>query len=562
MVSKVSFAVAVVVLACFSMADAAVSDKCQQAFQEQILRSHNDFRGRHGMAPLKANGNSQAAQESATKTDPIGDLPTKSGESLFVAWRPTADQLTIEDCARYGKKAVFTWYDEINNYDFATNKAKKDAGRIDGFAQILWKDTTDFSAFLSTSVHEGNTALVVVAKYKNTYKNENDAAGNKKNIIQMGLLNEVISAECEQAFNKQMLEQINAIRAKHSVEPLVEWENSGLSEWTDYLIKKNMHKRESTNDFKKFGKKYINHLDSWNTKWQRGTPFDVTTPEKCANFAREAVDYWYQRLINEFDFETSRGKNGNPNVAHDGRQMIWKWTDRVSFSIVTKMVDLKKKDFRLTVFARYSPRLHDHFNDRNVFPLNYKKPAPGVVSAKTTGSVEKSGLSVECQQAFQQNALDTVNKYRALHQVKPMSYWEDSNKAAQNISLHSALKGNWEVNQQWRSMSFRGIYAQRPKNTVYTEAVCADLGSSMIDDWYKLIKNYDFASNAPKEEKKWGDISNFVQLVWKWTERVQFGVALTKNHPRIDKIFAGALFDVKEMWGHELTEFQVFPAKP
>lgn len=561
MISKVFFAVAVVVLACFSMAGAAVSDKCQQAFQEQILRSHNDFRGRHGVAPLKANGNSQASQESATKTDPIGDLPTKSGESLFVAWRPTADQLTIEDCARYGKKAVFTWYDEINSYDFTTNKAKKDAGRIDGFAQILWEDTTEFSAFLSTSVLEGNTAIVVVAKYKNSYKNENDTASNKKNIVQIGSRIEVISAECKQAFNKQMLEQINAIRADHSVEPLVEWENNGLPEWTDYLLNANTHKREQANNFKLYGQKYVNHFDTWNTKWQRGTPFDVTTPEKCANFAKEAVDTWYKRLNDEFDFETKRGKNGKPNVSYEGRQMIWKWTDRVSFSLATKMVN-NKKDFRISVFARFGPQLHDHFNKENIFPLNYKKPAPGVVSAQTTGSVEKSGLSVECQKAFQQEALDTVNKYRALHQVKPMSYWEDSNKAAQNVSSHSALKDNWQVNQQWKSMSFRNFYTQRPKNTDYTEAVCAELGSNMVDNWYKLIENYDFATNAPKKGKKFGHVSNFVQIVWKWTERVQFGVGLSKKNPRVDKIFAGAFYDVKEVWNIGLTEFQVFPAKP
>lgn len=562
MISKLSFTVAIVALVCFSMASAAVSDQCQQAFQEQILRSHNDFRGRHGVAPLKVNGNPQAAQASVTEINHIEDLPTKSGESLYVAWRPTADKMTIDDCARYGKKAVFTWYDEQNNYDFTKNQVKKDAGRIDGFVQILWEDTTDFSAFLSTSVHEGNMAIVVVAKYKNTYRNENDAASNKENIIPMGARNELISTECNEAVSKQMFEQINAIRANHSVEPLVKWENNGLPEWTEYLIEKNTHRRESANNFKAFGQKYLNHFDTWNSKWQRGTPFDVTTPEKCADFAKEAVDLWYQRLNEEFDFETKRGKNGKPGP-YEGRQLIWKWTDRVSFSIGTRMVNIQHKDFRLSIFARFSPQLHNDLNDRNIFPLNYKKPAPGVVSEKTTVSAEESnGLSVECQMAFQQKALDTVNMFRVLHQVKPISYWEDSNKAAQNISSHSALKGNWEINQQWRSMGFRNFYAQRPKNTVYTEAVCADLGSELADGWYRLIENYDFATNAPKKGKRFGDVSNFAQIVWKWTERVQFGVGLDHKNPRIDKIFGGAFFDQRELWGTGLTEFQVYPAKP
>ncbi|XP_028514404.1 Golgi-associated plant pathogenesis-related protein 1 [Exaiptasia diaphana] len=139
-------------------------------FDNDCLRSHNQYRGRHGTPPLVwSQALAAAAQEWANSLanrnvfehDLIYLNRAKQGENLaFTLFNTTkcinAGQLDCIKCSEIVKH----WYSQIKDYDFINGRSRE--GPISIFTQIVWKSTREIGVGAANSQKYG---LIVVARY-------------------------------------------------------------------------------------------------------------------------------------------------------------------------------------------------------------------------------------------------------------------------------------------------------------------------------------------------------------------------------------------------------------
>uniref|UniRef100_A0A8C5WMB1 SCP domain-containing protein n=1 Tax=Leptobrachium leishanense TaxID=445787 RepID=A0A8C5WMB1_9ANUR len=118
-------------------------------FERDFLSSHNVYRKRHGAAPLQFNRDlCQSAQQWADHLLSIRTLKhssTEHGENLYYKYS--------------SNEPVDSWYNEINNYDFARPGFRSDTGH---FTQVVWKDSKEVGVGVAT---DGNGLFFVVGQY-------------------------------------------------------------------------------------------------------------------------------------------------------------------------------------------------------------------------------------------------------------------------------------------------------------------------------------------------------------------------------------------------------------
>lgn len=129
--------------------------------QDECVNSHNKYRDLHvdTNSVVWDTGLATAAQQWADHLRDTGSFAHDSGdfgENLY--WMSNQKQATCED-------AVTSWYNEINDYDYATGKSKN-SNAIGHFTQVVWRATTNIGVGVATKVaNNGNTETYIVARY-------------------------------------------------------------------------------------------------------------------------------------------------------------------------------------------------------------------------------------------------------------------------------------------------------------------------------------------------------------------------------------------------------------
>jgi len=125
------------------------------------------------------------------------------------------------------------------------------------------------------------------------------------------------------------------------------------------------------------------------------------------------------------------------------------------------------------------------------------------------------------QRQYQQQMLDSTNKYRARHCVPPLVPDDDLNRSAQNYAQTLADADKFEHSHTpglgenlWMSMS------SAPIDTVS--------GADASDAWYSEIKDYDFNNGGFSM-----GTGHFTQLVWKSSQKLGAGVAFNSDRTKV-----------------------------
>ena len=144
---------------------------------------------------------------------------------------------------------------------------------------------------------------------------------------------------------------------------------------------------------------------------------------------------------------------------------------------------------------------------------------------------------------FQQNALDTHNKYRQKHHVGNLVLSKDLCNIAQKYAESLARSGNFAHS----SNTYNGNPLGENLFACYGMKIT---GKTMTDDWYNEISSYNF--NRPGFSSGTG---HFTQVVWKGSKQVGFGYAQASD---------GYYYGVANYYpaGNYMNEFEdnVFPA--
>lgn len=137
------------------------SGSAKAKFQIETLDSHNNYRHKHGVAPLKLDKRlCSYAQEWANKLALEDSFEHRTdnqefGENLYCSWssNPKAK------CA--GSKPVDSWYSEMTKYTFGSEPTNSASGH---FTQVVWKRTEKLGVAKAKSAKSGK--IIVVANYE------------------------------------------------------------------------------------------------------------------------------------------------------------------------------------------------------------------------------------------------------------------------------------------------------------------------------------------------------------------------------------------------------------
>ncbi|XP_069941290.1 uncharacterized protein [Cherax quadricarinatus] len=127
-------------------------------FAEECLKSHNNYRAKHGAPPLKLSKKlSKYAHEWAqtiAKKDVLQHRQNNSyGENLYCAWSSNPKHMIK------GSEAVESWYQEIKDFTFGREPSDLRAGH---FTQVVWLDSEELGVATARSK---SGKIYVVANY-------------------------------------------------------------------------------------------------------------------------------------------------------------------------------------------------------------------------------------------------------------------------------------------------------------------------------------------------------------------------------------------------------------
>nr|XP_045609389.1 nucleoporin NSP1-like isoform X2 [Procambarus clarkii] len=139
-------------------ASSSDSDSDEDDFAKECLKSHNDYRAKHGAPPLKLSKKlSKYAEEWAktiAKKETLQHRPNNSyGENLYCAWSSNPKHKIK------GSEAVDSWYSEIKDFTFGREPSDLRAGH---FTQVVWMDSTELGVAIARSK---SGKIFVVANY-------------------------------------------------------------------------------------------------------------------------------------------------------------------------------------------------------------------------------------------------------------------------------------------------------------------------------------------------------------------------------------------------------------
>ena len=139
-----------------------------ERFRRDGLKRHNYYRKYHQAGPMeltqKLNDFAQKYAETLATKDTMQHSTHKEREKIYGDW--TGENLyycwsSESNFPINGAKAVDSWYDEINDYDFKKGKSKN-GGVVGHFTQLVWKDSTQLGIGVAKS---SKNSIYVVANY-------------------------------------------------------------------------------------------------------------------------------------------------------------------------------------------------------------------------------------------------------------------------------------------------------------------------------------------------------------------------------------------------------------
>lgn len=127
-------------------------------FEDEALKSHNVYRAKHGVPPLKLSkeicGYSKEWADNLAATDSFRHRSErKYGENIFMKWSSDPNH-TIA-----GNEAVDSWYSEIKDHVFGREPTSLKSGH---FTQVIWKKSAELGIAWARS---RSGKIIVVANY-------------------------------------------------------------------------------------------------------------------------------------------------------------------------------------------------------------------------------------------------------------------------------------------------------------------------------------------------------------------------------------------------------------
>lgn len=130
----------------------------EDAFDEEFINAHNDYRRKHGVPPLVLSKKlSKYAEEWAKVLIKKGKMEHRDqheyGENIYYAWSSDPNYKAS------GADAVDKWYSEIKDHTFRKEPTSLGTGH---FTQVIWTDTKEVGVGVAKS-KDGH--IYVVANY-------------------------------------------------------------------------------------------------------------------------------------------------------------------------------------------------------------------------------------------------------------------------------------------------------------------------------------------------------------------------------------------------------------
>ncbi|XP_053328941.1 Golgi-associated plant pathogenesis-related protein 1 isoform X2 [Spea bombifrons] len=482
-------------------------------FEEDFLSAHNSYRKKHGAPPLRLNpGLCQSAQKWADHLLSIRSLQhsnSNHGENLFYKYSSRAKELP-------GHEPVDSWYSEIKNYNFSKPGFGGNTGH---FTQVVWKDSKEVGVGVAT---DGNGLFFVVGQY--------DPAGNitnpgyfEKNVLPAGSAPSTDSAGSGSLGNQGSRDDSRPSKSTSDTKPASLPGRKGAEESQfekDFLSAHNAYRKrhgapplQLNRDLCRSAQQWADHLLSIRTLKHSASDHGENLYYKYSSNSRELpghepVDSWYDEIKN-YDFARPGFRS---NTGHF-TQVVWKDSKEVGVGVATDGNSL------FFVVGQYDPAgniTNPGFFEKNVLPAgsapstdsagsgsrwkpsSTRDPEPDKPSSERNA---QAGIGRRGAGAFEQEALDTHNKYRRQH-------------GAPALTLNQEL---CESSQKWAN-HLLSINALQHSNTTHGENLWYKWNSSMrdasgsevVDTWYGEIKDYNFSK--PGFQSNTG---HFTQVVWK-----------------------------------------------
>lgn len=395
-------------------------------FQKECLKAHNEYRQRHGVAPLTLNKEickiSQAWADNLAKRKTLEHSNNNDyGENIFCV-SSSDPNLSIT-----GDEPVKSWYEEIKFHKFGEEPKSLESGH---FTQVVWKDSRE----LGVAFAKSSGRIIVVANYfpsGNIVKhfarnvppvggfdeenNNNDPSEKLANLslqsrIPAGSSKKDLSNGTEGNFEEDFLTAHNEFRKRHGVPPLKLDKKlcKYASEWAKNLADRNALEH----------RKNCPHGENIYCLSSNDPNFTIT--------GHTPVDTWYEEIkFHPFGKEPSNLKSGHFT------QVIWKSSELLGVGVA------KNRHGRIYVVANYSPAgnfVGDYVE--NVPPLlstaeveELTKDAPD--SSEATPEPESLG---ELDQ-FAVDGLKAHNEYRRKHGIPELKL---NKKVSEHITVFAA----------------------------------------------------------------------------------------------------------------------------
>lgn len=373
-------------------------------FQAECLKAHNEYRKKHGVAPLKLDKEiCKVAQQWANHLINRGTMVHSNnkeyGENLY-SMSSSNHNFTVT-----GKEAVDAWYEEIHDHTFGVEPSSLASGH---FTQVVWKDSTK----LGVAFAKSGGKVIVVANYypPGNYIGNFSAnvppvggfSGNNNNHEDLvepvsklsiagkmkALLHKDTKNGTEGKFEEDFLNAHNEYRKRHGVPPLkLDKKLCKYSdEWARHLAAKNILEHRPN----------CNYGENIYCMYSSDPNFTIT--------GHSPVDVWYDEVEHHpFGKEPNNLKSGHFT------QVIWKSSELLGVGVA------KNSQGSIYVVGNYSPAGN--------FVGSYVENVPAPLGNKLPQKSEKEvavSKSKRLEDEFPQFAIDGLkvhNEYRKKHGV-------------------------------------------------------------------------------------------------------------------------------------------------
>lgn len=494
-------------------------------FEQDFLAAHNKYRKLHGSPPLQLNRDlCKSSQKWADHLLPIRTLQhsnSENGENLYYKSSSSPKELA-------GNEPVDSWYSEIKDYDFNNPGFSGNTGH---FTQVVWKDSKEVGFGLAT---DGKRVYFLVAQYSPA-GNITNPGFYERNVLPCATAPPSASAGSDARVKPASNKEPSGAKTYNDRSPISSADQGveGNQFEKDFVSAHNIYRRKHgapplqlNRDLCRSAQTWADHLLSIRTLKHSGTDHGENLYYKYSSSTRElpgqeSVDSWYDE-IKDYDF----GRPGFRSNTGHFTQVVWKDSKEVGVGIATDGNGL------FFVVGQYSPAgniTNPGYFERNVLPSG---TAPSVSdndgsSSRWKPSINKSSepektsdrkpMAVVGRQAvklgtFEQEALDTHNKYRRLHGAPPLQLTKELCESSQKWADHLL-----SINALQHSNTNHGENLWYKWNSSIRDAS----GSEVVDTWYNEIKDYNFSK--PGFQSNTG---HFTQVVWKDSREVGIAKAV------------------------------------